>query len=305
MLKKVLKKYWILLTIIFVILIPTLIFTTIRTNYDAYVPGSIEKVGSVVEIDSNNKSENYYSTSVYYIDRITLFQKLIFSNINQGLVYKRSKGMTTEKDRLQGEIEHNSAIYTSLISAYKEANIELDYKFVGYYVYDTTSKNLNIGDVVIGENYEDCVNNLSNDEIKILRNNTETTISLNNGDKVALYYPYYEINNDKIKVYASNNGGPSAGLMQALKLYDDLVDENLATKYKVGGTGTIDEFGNAGAIGCVGLKIYTAIYNNVDIFFIPNENKEEAEKYLKKIKTNMKIVYVSTLSEAISYLRGL
>ena len=35
--------------------------------------------------------------------------------------------MTTEKDRLQGEIEHNSAIYTSLISAYKEANIKLTF----------------------------------------------------------------------------------------------------------------------------------------------------------------------------------
>lgn len=304
MLKKVLKKYWILLTIIFVILIPTLIFTTVRTNYDAYIPGAVERVGSVVEIDSNNKSENYYSTSVYYIDRITLFQKLVFSNMNEGLVYKRSKGMTSEKDRLQGEIEHNSAIYTSIISAYKEANVELDYKYVGIYVYDTTSNIINIGDVVLGENYDDCVNNLKSENVRILRNNKETTVTLNSGDKVALAYPYYEINNDKIKVYPSNDGGPSAGLMQALKLYDDLVDENLATKYKVGGTGTIDSEGNAGAIGCVGLKIYTAIYNNVDIFFIPNENKEEAEKYLKKIKTNMKIVYVDTLSDAINYLKG-
>ena len=304
MLKKVLKKYWILLTIIFVILIPTLIFTTVRTNYDAYIPGSIEHVGSVVEINTDNKSDNYYSTSVYYIDRITLFQKLVFSNSNESLVYKRAQGMTSEKDRLQGELEHNSAIYTSLISAYKEANVELDYKFIGYYVYDTTSKNINIGDVVIGEDYDDCVNNLHNSEIKILRNNSETTISLNEGDKVVLYYPYYEINNDKIQVYPSNNGGPSAGLMQALKLYDDLVSDNLATNYKVGGTGTIDEDGKVGAIGCVGLKIYTAIYNKVDIFFIPEENRVEAEKYLKKIKTNMKIVYVNTLTEAITYLKG-
>ena len=66
----------------------------------------------------------------------------------------------------------------------------------------------------------------------------------------------------------------------------------------------VDEDGNVGAIGCVGLKIYTAIYNKVDIFFIPEENKVEAESYLKKIKTNMKIVYVNTLSEAINYLKG-
>ena len=273
MINKVLKKYKFLLIILSILFIFTLVVTTYRTNYDAYLPGSVEEVGAVVEIDSNDKSDNYYSTSVYYVDRITLFQKLVFSNIKQGLVYKRSKNMTTEKDRLQGEIEHNSAIYTSLISAYKEAKVPLVYEFIGYYVYDTTSNVINIGDVVIGNDYDDCINNLKSNEFKILRNNKEEVATLNSGDKVALAYPYYEITDSKIKVYPSNNGGPSAGLMQALKLYDDLVDENLATKYKVGGTGTIDEDGNVGAIGCVGLKIYTAVYNKCDIFFIPEETQ--------------------------------
>lgn len=302
---KALKKYKFLLIIFSILFIFVLCITTIPTNYDAYVPGAVERVSRVVEINTDNKSENYYSTSVYYIDRISLFQKFVFKNIKQGLVYKREVGMTSEKDRLQGEIEHNSAIYTSIISAYKEANVDLDYKFVGYYVYDTTSKDINIGDVVLGIDKENCIENVKSGTFKILTsNNEEKTVELKN-DKLSLAYPYYEINDDKIKVYPSNDGGPSAGFMQSLKLYDDLVSENLGEKLKIAGTGTIDDNGNVGAIGCVGLKIYTAIYNKCDLFFIPEENRSEAEKYLAKIKTNMKIVYVNTLSDAINYLRGI
>ena len=155
------------------------------------------------------------------------------------------------------------------------------------------------------ENISSQEHKLIYDEIKILRNNKEETISLNIGDEVCLEYPYYEIYNDSIKVYPSSNEGPSAGFMQSLKLYDDLIDDDLCPNLKIAGTGTIDELGNVGAIGCIDLKIYTAIYNKCDIFFIPNDNKEEASKALDKINTKMKIVYVDTLSDAINYLRSL
>jgi len=302
---KMLKKFKFLFIVLFILFIFTVVITTYRLDYVAYIPGSTDKVGKVVEVDTDNKSDNYYSTSVLYLDRITIFQKFFFKNIKDGLVYKMPKNMTSEKDRLQGEIEHNSAIYTSIISAYNKAGVDLDYKFVGMYVYDTTSNKISIGDVVLGDSYEDCVNNVKNGEFNILTNNEKEKVKLDTDDKVLLEYPYYEINEDKIKVYKSNDGGPSAGLMQALKLYDDLISDNLATNYKVAGTGTIDEYGNVGAIGCVGIKLYTAVYNKCDIFFIPEDNRAEAEETLKKLKTKMKIVYVETLDQAVDYLRSI
>ena len=302
---KMLKKFKFLFIVLFILFIFTVVITTYRLDYVAYIPGSTDKVGKVVEVDTDNKSDNYYSTSVLYLDRITIFQKFFFKNIKDGLVYKMPKNMTSEKDRLQGEIEHNSAIYTSIISAYNKAGVDLDYKFVGMYVYDTTSNKISIGDVVLGDSYEDCVNNVKNGEFNILTNNEKEKVKLDTDDKVLLEYPYYEINEDKIKVYKSNDGGPSAGLMQALKLYDDLISDNLATNYKVAGTGTIDEYGNVGAIGCVGIKLYTAVYNKCDIFFIPEDNRAEAEEALKKLKTKMKIVYVETLDQAVDYLRSI
>ncbi len=301
---KMLNKYKFLFIILFILFVFTLVITTVRIDYVAYIPGSTDKVGKVVEIEGDEKSDNYYSTSVYYLDRITIFQKFFFKNIKDGAVYKRPKNMTSKIDALRGEIEHNSAIYTSIISAYKKAEVPLDYTFVGMYVYDTTSSVLSIGDVVLGSCYEECCNNLNSGEFEILTNNKKETVKLNDGDKVRLEYPYYEIKDDKIKVYSSNDGGPSAGLMQALKLYDDLVEEDFATNYKVAGTGTIDDNGNVGAIGCIGIKLYTAVYNKCDIFFIPEENRKEAEVTIKKLKTNMKIVFVNTLDDAVDYLRS-
>ena len=301
---KFIKKHLIIIISFLILDIFVLVITTVKTNYCVYVPGTTSNVNNTIKINGKENSTNYYSTSVYYVEDVTLFQKFIYDKMKTAKTYK--KGATPSRiETLQGIIEHNSAIYSSIIAAYNMAGVTLNYKYVGTYVYNTNSKKINVGDVVLGSSYEECVSNLSNNEIKILRNNVLETISLDADDKVYLEYPYYEINNDDIIVYESDSEGPSAGFMQSLKLYDDLVDESLGTAYKIAGTGTIDEEGNVGKIGAIGLKIYTAIYNKCDIFFIPNANKEEAMETLKDITTNMKIIYIDTLSEAINYLRGI
>ncbi len=306
--KNALKKHYIIIILFSLLSIFMLCITTIKTKYCAYMPGCVSKVSNVVEIDGLDSSSNYYSTSVYYYNNVSLFQKFLYEHMNTATIYKKS-GLPSEIEALQGEIEHNSAIYSSIIAAYDLANVELDYEYKGTYVYHTNSKVLNVGDVVIGDSYDESINNLNNSEIAILRyidgKPTEMNITLNDGDKVVLEYAYYEINNDQIKIYPSNNEGPSAGFMQSLKLYDDLVDKDFGVNYKIAGTGTIDEYGNVGAIGCVDLKIYTAMYNNCDIFFVPVSNYELANKTVEKLNTNMQVVYISTLAEAASFLEGL
>ena len=302
--KNALKKHYIIIILFSLLSLFMILITTIKTNYCCYMPGAISKVSNVLEIDGIDSSNNYYSTSVYYYDTVSVFQKFIYSNMDTATLYKKGKGYSSEKDSLQGEIEHNSAIYSSIIAAYTLANKPLDYKYKGTYVYDTTSKNLQIGDVVLGSSYDECKDNVFLDEFTILRDNKEMTTTLNAGDEVVLDYAYYEIYNDSIRVYPSNNEGPSAGFMQSLKLYDDLVDVDLSKNKKIAGTGTIDEDGNVGAIGAIDLKLYTAMYNNVDIFFVPVANRDEARDTVAKLNGKMRIVYVNTLAEAVSFLEG-
>ena len=152
----------------------------------------------------------------------------------------------------------------------------------------------------------------------VLRDNKEVEVNTKafpyiDGDEITPtlginYYGYYRLLNDdthpKYEINNPNTYGPSAGLMQALFIYDYLSFSNLTKGIKVVGTGTIDAFGNAGAIGGVKAKVMAANLSKADIFFVPDANYEEALEQYQKIKTKMKLVKVSNLQEVIDYLNN-
>ena len=110
--------------------------------------------------------------------------------------------------------------------------------------------------------------------------------------------------------------GPSGGLMQSLYVYEQLTNTNLTKNKKIVGTGTVDAYGNAGAIGGIYQKVITAYLTGADIFFVPvssidpliyqNElNYIEAKKSYDNLgKTKMKLVVVSNLEDIIMYLKN-
>lgn len=127
----------------------------------------------------------------------------------------------------------------------------------------------------------------------------------------SLGFNYYEkynissINADiKYQIYAPDSFGPSAGLMQALFIYDALTGEKLTKDLHVVGTGTVDSYGNAGSIGGVKAKIMAAILDDADIFFVPSSNYEEAKEQYDKHQTDMELVSVSSLQDCIDYLKN-
>ncbi|ASB89738.1 PDZ domain-containing protein [Bacillus sonorensis] len=105
-----------------------------------------------------------------------------------------------------------------------------------------------------------------------------------------------------------NIGGPSAGLMMSMEIYNQLTKEDETKGHHIAGTGTIDDEGKVGPIGGISQKIVAADRAGADIFFAPNEggrkgsNYEEAVKTAKDIKSAMKIVPVDTMDDAIHYL---
>lgn len=122
------------------------------------------------------------------------------------------------------------------------------------------------------------------------------------------YYEYYDVfktgSEIPFKIVEPDSFGPSAGLMQALFIYDALSGENLTKDLHVVGTGTIDSKGNAGSIGGVKAKIMAAVLDKADVFFVPEENYEDALEQYNKCNTDMKLVSVSCLNDVISYLRN-
>ena len=71
-------------------------------------------------------------------------------------------------------------------------------------------------------------------------------------------------------------GGPSAGLMFSLGIYDTLTKGSLTDGKTIAGTGTIDAAGNVGPIGGIQQKIVGARDAGAELFMVPPDNCDEA-----------------------------
>jgi PDZ domain-containing protein len=67
-------------------------------------------------------------------------------------------------------------------------------------------------------------------------------------------------------------GGPSAGLMFSLAIYDTLTPGSLTEGQVVAGTGTIDDQGKVGPIGGIAQKIVGAREDGARLFLVPPDN---------------------------------
>lgn len=73
-----------------------------------------------------------------------------------------------------------------------------------------------------------------------------------------------------------NIGGPSAGLMFALGIYDTLTEGSLTGGGTVAGTGTLDLEGAVGPIGGIQQKIAGAERDGAELFLVPPDDCDEA-----------------------------
>ena len=93
-------------------------------------------------------------------------------------------------------------------------------------------------------------------------------------------------------------GGPSAGLMFTLGVYDLLSGQNLTEGRRIAGTGTIDLDGNVGEIGGVQQKVVAAERTGAQYFLVPSANYADAQAVAK----NITVVEVNTAQDAINFL---
>jgi PDZ domain-containing protein len=94
-------------------------------------------------------------------------------------------------------------------------------------------------------------------------------------------------------------GGPSAGLMFALAIYDTLTEGSMTGGDVVAGTGTIAPDGTVGPIGGIDQKIAGAREDDADVFLVPADNCDDA---YESPQGDMELVRVATMSEAVDAL---
>ena len=140
-------------------------------------------------------------------------------------------------------------------------------------------------------------------EFLVRRDGKEVTVSVTprqvDGDKRVGITPGagYTFPFDVRVNIGDNIGGPSAGLMMALGVYDTLTPGSLTGGGKVAGTGTIDQAGKVGPIGGIQQKIAGARDTGSQLFLVPAGNCDGIQGV---DPDDMRLAKVSTMTDAIN-----
>jgi PDZ domain-containing protein len=97
-------------------------------------------------------------------------------------------------------------------------------------------------------------------------------------------------------------GGPSAGLMFSLGVYDMITPGKLTGGRYIAGTGTIDPEGVVGPIGGIQQKIAGAYANGARVFLVPASNCAEAGQ--STLAGKIDLIKVSTVDGAVKALEA-
>ncbi|MCF1584477.1 PDZ domain-containing protein [Tetragenococcus koreensis] len=250
-----------------------------------------------------------------------------------------------EYDQMQNyymESSQNTAIQQAL----KLADRPYDFEYKGVYVMNVMKNSSFKGEVAVGdtvtkvdgksfENNQDFMDYVQQksvgDTVKVTYEHDDDTkeasgklIKLPSNQKAGIGITLVDhtdiTTEDEVDFDVDNIGGPSAGLMFTLEIYEQLTEQNLRQNKNIAGTGTIDNKGKIGRIGGIDKKVASADEAGAQIFFAPNDtltkkekkenpdvksNYQEAQTAADELDTDMKIVPVKTLQDAIDYLEPL
>lgn len=101
----------------------------------------------------------------------------------------------------------------------------------------------------------------------------------------------------KVNFALDGIGGPSAGMIFALAIYDEMTPGDLTGGKKIAGTGTIDEQGTVGPIGGIRQKMIGARSDGAEYFLAPSANCDEVTGHIPE---GLQVVKIDTLSDAIN-----
>ncbi|MBE3076326.1 MAG: PDZ domain-containing protein [Actinobacteria bacterium] len=99
----------------------------------------------------------------------------------------------------------------------------------------------------------------------------------------------------KVSINAGDVGGPSAGMMFSLAVYDKLTPGALTGGANIAGTGTIDSAGTVGPIGGIRQKLVGAKRGGATWFLAPAGNCNEVVGHIPE---GLKVVRVATFTQA-------
>ena len=103
----------------------------------------------------------------------------------------------------------------------------------------------------------------------------------------------------EVDINTGNVGGPSAGMMMAINVYNLHTENDITAGNKIAGTGTIEIDGSVGPVGGVKQKVIAAKKANASLILVPTANFSEANIYSDE---NTSIIAVDSFKEALDVI---
>lgn len=327
-----------LIRTLILIVIAVFLSTFVKIPFYVTKPGMATSLKQMVQVENGHHEEGSIYLTTVKITRANPFTYL------WAHTQKYYEVFPDEQVKYDGESDEQyierqihimeASQQAAIVVAYKKANKQITYKNNGIMVMQTiekmpAAKKLKVGDRITHvdgkfiETEEDFIHYVQSKNegdvitITLQRDGKErkTKIQLapfpNEPEKIGVGI---SIMTDKeimttpsVELDTKSIGGPSAGLMMALEIYNQLTEEDITKGHKIAGTGTINENGDVGVIGGISQKVVAADKEGIEIFFAPKEggNYDKAIKTAKEIKSDMKIIPVETFDDAVNYLQTL
>lgn len=305
------------------------------TSYTIERPGSADEIKPMVRVAGADPEENgsflMTTVSVTYANLALLGLSLLDDDAEIG---KRNQDQDDDEYRITQQYYMNSSQSSAVAAAYREAGVPFDVETEYVFITTVPDRDPQQREFVTGDKIT-AVDGQQVSTLEGLRKQLESytagdtvEVSLErNGRTLRQSVKLVEIPNedgttragfgvstgevmridpddaaDEVIFTQTQVGGPSAGLMFTLEIYNQLTPGDLTRGYRIAGTGTIKSDGTVGEIGGVQHKIVAAEQKGADLFFVPQGNYAEAELKLRETKSSMKLVPVGTLQEALDYI---
>ncbi|MFD1465850.1 SepM family pheromone-processing serine protease [Lapidilactobacillus mulanensis] len=310
-------------------------------------PGSAESLNQFVKVDGqkDTKKGEYRLVTVGIMQATPFRWVMAKFEPFQDIVTQQELMGDEDSDAYEQIQEYymENSINSAIVQAYKAAKKEYQVEFLGIYVMDVIKQSSVAGEIRVGDtitavngqhfkNSQGFIDYLKDKkigekvQITYQRSNEthQTTASIiklpqtnRNGIGITLTDRTTIKTKIPVKIDAGEIGGPSAGMMFSLQIYEQLIDQNLRRGRNIAGTGTISADGTVGAIGGIDKKVVAADQAGATIFFAPDDpvtaaikkvdptyvnNYHTALAAAKKINTKMKIVPVKKFSDVLTYL---
>ena len=318
------RNYKDILVFIFVIFIVTFEFP-----YYVDAPGGLLDTTDRVVIEGGYDAEGSFNMAYVREMPGTIATLGVAAILDSWDVIKEEEVIETtetyEEAMKRGELYLQASNSNAVLYAYTRAGIEVDVsnkRLVLLYKFPESNTDMKVGDIVKKvnnievETLEDIAKILEksnkNDVVTLVVENNKKeyvrTATLTDEKKIGiLIQAMYDVKtNPECKFnFSSKESGPSGGLMTALTVYNNLVEEDITYGLKIAGTGTIENDGSVGEIGGIKYKLMGVVREKADVFICPKgSNYDEAMKVKKEKGYDIEIVGVETFDEALEYLKN-